>query len=242
MHHAFFIQTSFVASLKNGDEERLSVKYDSFATDVAATVTVHPSEMSSARAALMHVEVEIESILAMGESLSKEIIIHANKAKNLVKGTAQIIKDELTSIATKHPMWFAGANDTAPPASNRIKSVQLKWTGTKSDLYEKIYGEFLMGSYNGGKLSLADLVTFYSELFDIALSVEECYQAIQKFKGRKGKDKYPIHGKNENGIAIPSRCYYHSEMVHRINTRMCDHENGDGRQCKRNKPYIEGVS
>ena len=241
MHHTALIQTSFVSSLKNGDTERMSVEFDSFATDVTATVKVHPSEWHHARTALLCVEVEIESILASGEGLSKEVKFMANKAINLVKGTAQIIKDEIATVAAGHPLWFSGATDTAPPAKSRVKSVQLRWTASKSDLYEKIYGEYVMGSYNGGKLSLASLVAFYSELFSMAITEDECYQAIQRFKGRKGKEKYPLYGK-KNGIPIPSRCYYHSEMVHRINSRMCEHEEGDGRKCRRNEPYREGVS
>lgn len=111
----------------------------------------------------------------------------------------------------------------------------MKWTGTKVDLYEKIYGDYLMGSFNNGKATLAELVGHHGEIYGMALTEEECYQTLRRMKGRRGKDKRPYH---DHTFRIHSRTYYISEAAWRLNELMRQHEDGDGRRNRTEvKPY-----
>ena len=111
----------------------------------------------------------------------------------------------------------------------------MKWTGTKADLYEKIYGDYLMGSFNNGKATLAELVGHHGEIYGMALTEEECYQTLRRMKGRRGKDKRPYH---DHTFKIHSRTYYISEAAWRLNELMRKHEDGDGRRTRTEiKPY-----
>ena len=234
MTHNKLIQTQFVSLLKNGDHSALPLVYDTFAAEVVATCKTHPEEWFDARTALLAVEVEIQSFIHLAPTVAKETLAIARKALELVKGISNITR-EFCSHGTLHKPNFVMANDTAPPKRMIKRESSLCWTGTKADLYEKIYGDYLMGSFNGGKATLAELVDHHAEIYGMELSEEECYQTLRRMKGRKGKDKRPYH---DHAFKIHSRAYYISEAAWRLNELMRKQEDGDGRRNRTEvKPY-----
>ena len=151
-----------------------------------------------------------------------------------MKGVADIIREYCSRIAIHIPSRTT-ANDSAPPKKESKRETKMKWTGTKADLYEKIYGDYLMGSFNNGKATLAELVSHHGEIYGMALTEEECYQTLRRMKGRRGKDKRPYH---DHTFKIHSRTYYISEAAWRLNELMRKHEDGDGRRTRTEiKPY-----
>ena len=234
MTHNKLIQTPFVSSLRSGDHTSLQSVYDTFAADVIATCKAHPAEWLDARTALLTVEVELESFIHLAPVAAKETIAIAKKALDLVKGIAGIIK-EYCSGGVHHLPFFAKANDSAPPKKEPKRESKMKWTGTKADLYEKIYGDYLMGSFNNGKATLAELVDHHADIYGMELSEEECYQTLRRMKGRKGKESRPYHN---HTFKIHSRAYYISEAAWRLNELMRKQEDGDGRRNRTEvKPY-----
>lgn len=228
------LQTQFVSSLKNGDHSALHSVYDTFAAEVVATCRIKPEEWLDARTALLAVEVEIQSFIHIASVAAKETIAIAKKALDLVKGVADIIREYCSRIAIHIPSRTT-ANDSAPPKKESKRETKMKWTGTKADLYEKIYGDYLMGSFNNGKATLAELVSHHGEIYGMALTEEECYQTLRRMKGRRGKDKRPYH---DHTFKIHSRTYYISEAAWRLNELMRKHEDGDGRRTRTEiKPY-----
>lgn len=234
MTHNKLVQTPFVSLLKNGDHSALPSVYDTFAAEVIATCKAHPAEWLDARTALLAVEVEIESFIHLAPIAAKETVAIAKKALDLVKGMANIIR-ECCSNVTHHLPFLTNASDTAPPKKEPKRETGLKWTGTKADLYEKIYGDYLMGSFNGGKATLAELVDHHADIYGMELSEEECYQTLRRMKGRKGKESRPYHN---HTFKIHSRAYYISEAAWRLNELMRKQEDGDGRRNRTEvKPY-----
>lgn len=234
MTHNKLIQTPFVSSLKSGDHSSLQSVYDTFAADVVATCKAHPAEWLDARTALLAVEVELESFIHLAPMAAKETIAIAKKALDLVKGMAGIIKEYCTAGGHHIPL-LTKASDSAPPKKEPKRESLMKWTGTKADLYEKIYGDYLMGSFNNGKATLAELVGHHGEIYGMALTEEECYQTLRRMKGRRGKDKRPYH---DHTFKIHSRAYYISEAAWRLNELMRQQEDGDGRRNRTEvKPY-----
>ena len=234
MIHNRFIQTSFVASLKNGDHSALPSVYETFVAEVVATCKSHPTEWMDVRTALLTVEVELESLVHFIPSAAKETMTFIKKAIQIVKGTASIIREYCSNL-THHISTVPTSNDIAPPRKTKMRETNLKWTGTKADLYEKIYGDFLMGSFNDGKASLAELVAHNAEIYGMELNEEECYQTLRRMKGRKGKEGRPYHN---HTYRIHSRAYYMSEAAWRLNELMRRQEDGDGRRSRTEiKPY-----
>lgn len=234
MTHDKLVQTPFVSLLKNGDHSALPSVYDTFAAEVIATCKAHPAEWLDARTALLAVEVEIESFIHLASVAAKETVAIAKKALDLVKGIANIIRECCSNIS-HHLPFLSNTSDTAPPKKEAKRETSLKWTGTKADLYEKIYGDYLMGSFNGGKATLAELVDHHADIYGMELSEEECYQNLRRMKGRKGKDSRPYHDHN---FKIHSRAYYISEAAWRLNELMRKQEDGDGRRNRTEvKPY-----
>ena len=234
MIHNRFIQTSFVASLKNGDHSALPSVYENFVAEVVATCKSHPTEWMDIRTALLTVEVELESLVNFIPYAAKETLTFIKKALQIVKGTASIIR-EYCSNQTHRISAITTANDIAPPLKTKPRETNLKWTGTKADLYEKIYGDYLMGSFNGGKATLAELVDHHADIYGMELSEEECYQTLRRMKGRKGKESRPYH---DHTFKIHSRAYYISEAAWRLNELMRKQEDGDGRRNRTEvKPY-----
>lgn len=234
MTHNRLIETQFVSSLKNGDHSALPSVYDTFVAEVVATCKTHPGEWLDARTALLAVEVELQSFLHLAPAVATETLAITKKALELVKGIGNIIR-ECCSHGIKHMPFFPVANDTAPPKKEPKRESKMKWTGTKADLYEKIYGDFLMGSFNNGKATLAELVDHHAEIYGMELFEEDCYQNLRRMKGRKGKDNRPYH---DHTFKVHSRSYYISEAAWRLNELMRKHEDGDGRRNRTEvKPY-----
>lgn len=185
---------------------------------------------------------EIKTLCLLQWSDTKVIGKQPSGAYLLRKGKALFEATPLTIAELLPALDWLSSLPNLPVRMSKVnrrqeskRETKMKWTGTKADLYEKIYGDYLMGSFNNGKATLAELVSHHGEIYGMALTEEECYQTLRRMKGRRGKDKRPYH---DHTFKIHSRTYYISEAAWRLNELMRKHEDGDGRRTRTEiKPY-----
>ena len=89
----------------------------------------------------------------------------------------------------------------------------LTWTGSKRALLELIYALFLTMSINHGKISIKELVGFFSHTFNIALP--GYHSAIKKMTGRIAEK-----------VQLESRTFFLNELTTALNHKLeCLDEN-----------------
>lgn len=74
------------------------------------------------------------------------------------------------------------ASSVKDPAKLRSQKVKIVWTGSKRSLVELIYAINQTTSINGGKVSLKELIGFFSEAFHIELP--DFHSVINRMKDR----------------------------------------------------------
>lgn len=115
----------------------------------------------------------------------------------------------------------------APPQPTRT---HLKWKGSRVALCEKIYGEYVMGysvMHNGKPVTLGCIIDFHNELYGMDITVDECNDALQKIKRRKGKD-YP-----DFKLKIPVRGFFIYDTHKAFEEYIIAQDGGDGRKQSR---------
>lgn len=112
----------------------------------------------------------------------------------------------------------------------------LSWHGSRIQLCEKIYGDYVMGLTGArGKAvaTLGALVEAYNALYGTNLTEDECTDAMQKMKSRKGKNYPDFRDK------IPVRGYHAYDTHMRLEEYMIEQDGtGDGRKQPRPKPSV----
>ncbi|MFV0268170.1 MAG: RteC domain-containing protein [Draconibacterium sp.] len=100
-----------------------------------------------------------------------------------------------------------------PIRLNEYKGTLLTWTGSKRALLELIYALFLTMSINHGKISIKELVGFFSHTFNIALP--GYHSSIKKMTGRIAEK-----------VQLESRAFFLNELTTALNHKLeCLDEN-----------------
>lgn len=87
------------------------------------------------------------------------------------------------------------------------KGTPITWTANKRDLLELIYALHLTMSINNGKVTLKELVRFFSQAFNISLP--GYHSTIKRMTDRKG-----------DAIKLESRSFFINEMVKKFNGKL----------------------
>jgi hypothetical protein len=90
---------------------------------------------------------------------------------------------------------------------NVYKGIPLTWTASKRALLELICALYLTMCINHGKISLKELVGFFSHTFNIPLP--EYHSTIKRMADRKG-----------DMIQLESRSFFINEMVKKFNNKL----------------------
>ncbi len=108
---------------------------------------------------------------------------------------------------------FRQVESFEPVRLNEYKGTPLTWTGSKRALLELIYALFLTMSINHGKISIKELVGFFSHTFNVALP--GYHSAIKKMTGRTAEK-----------IQLESRTFFLNELTTALNHKLeCLDEN-----------------
>ncbi len=100
-----------------------------------------------------------------------------------------------------------------PVKLNIYKGTLLTWTGSKRALLELIYALFLTMSINNGKISIKELVGFFSHTFNISLP--GYHSAVKKMTGRIAEE-----------VHVKSRAFFLNELILALNHKLeCLDEN-----------------
>lgn len=95
------------------------------------------------------------------------------------------------------------AREEDPNAPPQPVRTHLKWKGSRVALCEKIYGEYVINytvMHNGKPATLGCIIDVHNEIYGMDITVDECNDALQKIKRRKGKgypdftSKIPVRG------------------------------------------------
>lgn len=229
MTHDCLTNTPFVSSLKEGDFKTCGHHYDDLIRQVHATFKSHPSEWLDVRFALIALEEEIKILvdeIPDEESKLRRLVI---KALNIIAKAHDTIADHISNV-TKH---LPSEVMLSACMIRKGRQSALSLTMKKTDLCEKIYGEYLMGIYNEGKAALTDIVSHYNDMFGLNISVDDVYDAFRRIKQRKGKNGIMYDSDNN----IPNRAYHTFEMMRRLNHHIQVTDNLDGGKPQRPEPY-----
>lgn len=229
MTHDCLTNSLFVSSLKEGNFKTCGLHYDDLIRQVHATFKSHPSEWLDVRFAIIALEEEIKILfeeIPLEESKLRQLV---KKALNIVSKAHATIVDHISNVAKHLPSEIM--LDACMIRKGRQSSLPLNMK--KTDLCEKIYGEYLMGIYDNGKATLADIVLHYRNMYGLDITVEDVYDAFRRIKQRKGKNGI-MYDSNSN---IPNRAYHTFEMMRRLNHHVQVTDNLDGGKPQRPEPY-----
>lgn len=229
MTHDCLTNTPFVSSLKEGDFKTCDHHYDDLIRQVHATFKSHPSEWLDVRFALIALEEEVRILFEEIPNEESKFRRLVKKVLNIVKKAHDTIADHISNV-TKH-LPSEVMLDACMIRKGKQSSLSL--TMKKTDLCEKIYGEYLMGLYNDGNATLADIVNHYSDMYGLTLSVEDVYDAFRRIKQRNGKNGIMYDPANN----IPNRAYHTYEVMKRLNDHVQVTDNLKGGKPQRPKPY-----
>lgn len=88
--------------------------------------------------------------------------------------TNELLKDYLTKAIKKNKQGKAFEEDVPP----------LRWTGSKTDLIELIYGLHASGVFNKSSSDLKQIATYFESVFNVSLG--NYYRTFQEIRIRKG--------------------------------------------------------
>lgn len=211
-----FLKSDLVVCAQSGNVEEIHNHFPEFTSSIYEFCTRHP-DYEFKYLTLIALEHFIQ-LLACGYE-----DICSSCHKRLMKVVDYIVFARNEILKENHN----GQNTT---------SVHLKWYGSRTQLCEKIYGEYVMcltGTESNKQATIGNIIDAFNKLYGMDITEDECNDALRKMKERKGKG-YPDYKDN-----IQVRAY-HSYNTHRaLEDYMINQETiKDGRKQTGPKPKV----
>ena len=229
MPHNSLINSNFVCGLKEHNFETCNHHYDDLIKQIHSTCTSHPSEWFNVRFALLTLEVEIRITLEEIPSEETNLRRLVQKALNLVAKAHETMAEHISNANRHLPKEVVEEiYMIRKPALSK-----LKLTMKKTDICERIYSDWLMGIYNGGDVSLSDIVEHYNAIYGLDMTDEEVYEGFRRIKQRKGKSGRMF----DSSRNIYDLGYYTYEANRRLNQHILDTDMLEGGRPSRPEAY-----